>query len=150
MNEAKSKAIYILPKLIVFALAFYNFISLWFASNVFTGIACAACPWYFDWSYINEPSVLLLAASFLLLNKFRSYLASFGLSGFILVKGLYLINKSGWTEWIDFLQKQWETRIDLETEILKIWEIQIVLALIIFSSAVFYIILQVNRNRSMQ
>lgn len=128
------------PKVIVFALALYNFISLWFAYIRVAGYGALAPPWYADWSFTNEPSILLLAASFLFINKFWTYLSSAVLSGFVIIKGAYLINKFGWIEWTEFLSKQWQTRNELETEILKTWEIQLVLAVIIFSTAIFYLI----------
>ena len=126
-------------KVIVFALALYNFISLWFAYIRIADYGALAPPWYADWSYTNEPSILLLAASFLFINKFWSYLSSVVLSGFVIAKAAYLVNNFGLIEWFQSLFKQWEFRHEYELDILKMWEIQLVLAVIVFSTAIFYL-----------
>jgi hypothetical protein len=116
---------------------------------VFSGIACIACPWYFDWGYNNDPSILLVAATFLMLNKFWSNLISSVLSGFVITKGIYLINNFGWIQWLESLFRQWDSRKELELDILKIWEIQFILAIIVFSFLIFFLVRDIfNENIS--
>lgn len=128
-----------LPRLAIFGLALCNFVSLWRNSNEFIGIACVVCSWYFDWSYTNDPSLLLLAASFLLIGKWWSNLVSSALSVYILKKATYLINSFGWSEWLESLVRQWKITQEYETGILEIFEIQLILALIIWGLSAFYL-----------
>ena len=87
--KEKAKAILpalLTPKLIVLGLALCNFILIWMAAQNQVGI-CYLCPWYYPWSFTNEPTRLLLAACGLCLSMKWSYLAAIGLSGFTLFEG---------------------------------------------------------------
>lgn len=141
-QRIKSTLVYIFqPKLIIFCLALYNFISLWTASNFdFRGIACVACPWYYEWSYLNEPSLLFLSAVFLLFSKWWSNIISFLLSSFVLIKHISLITRfGGWFEWLESVSRRWQSVQEYEIEILKEWEIQLILAVIVFGFSIFYL-----------
>ena len=80
------------PKTIVLGLAFCNFIVIWMAARRWesSGLICYLCPWYYPWSFTNEPTRLLLAACGLCLSMKWSYLAAIGLSGFTLSEGASL------------------------------------------------------------
>lgn len=127
------------PRLIIFCIALYNFVTLWRASNAFSGIACVVCPWYYEWSFINEPSILLLASAFLLFEKWWGNLVSTILSGYVFIKGVYLITVFGWSKWIEYLPAHLKFVREYELDVLKEWEIQLIFALIVFSFAAFYL-----------
>lgn len=48
------------------------------------GITCTACPWYFPWYWVNEPSQLLIAAIFLRLSRFFGSVIALLITGHLL------------------------------------------------------------------
>ena len=144
-QKIKSLIIYS-PKIILFCFALYNFASLWFEAS--RGPSGLVSPWYKDWSYYNEPSLLLYAAIFLLFKNRFSNLISSVLSGSVIAYGVYLISRfSGWLEWFKWLPKHWKFIRELEFDILKEWEIQLILATFIFGFSIFYFIREKSRGR---
>jgi len=77
------------PKSIVLGLTLCNFTVIWIGARSWgeSGLICYLCPWYYPWSFTNEPTRLLLAACGLCLSMKWSYLAAIGLSGFTLFEG---------------------------------------------------------------
>lgn len=53
---------------ILLGFAIFNFSAAW-VMNSRIHFTCAACPWYHPWSYLNEPTILLVAALFLRANR---------------------------------------------------------------------------------
>ena len=84
------------PKTLILGVAVYNCIVVWMASGS-PGI-CWYCPWYWRWSFTNEPSRLIVAACCLRLGMRWGSLAAIGLSGFTLLQGisLYASVEGGW------------------------------------------------------
>ena len=77
------------PKTIILGLALYDFIVVWMEVRKWGGgLMCYLCPWFYPWSFTNEPTRLLVAACGLCLSMRWSYLAAIGLSGFILFQGI--------------------------------------------------------------
>ena len=56
------------PKSILLGFAIFNFSTAWVMDSRIH-FTCAACPWYHPWSYLNEPTILLVAALFLRANR---------------------------------------------------------------------------------
>lgn len=136
------------PKIIIFCFALYNFASIWFSVKLSEGIACIACPWYKPLTFYNEPSLLFYAAIFLLLNRRQSNLLAVGLSGFVFGKGIYLISRFGWLNWLKWLPQQWEYIRRDDLDVLKEWEAQIVFALIVFGFSIYYFIQEKSCKKS--
>lgn len=136
----RQNTIYLILDVILFCIALANFISLWINSNVFVGAACVAYPWYYEWSYLNEPTIILVASYFLLYNIRARYFVSITLCTFILTKGIYLITKYGWIGWMKYLAKFFKSSQEFEIDILRMWEVQLLLAAIIMSFSVIALI----------
>ena len=122
------------PKSIVFGLAWFNFILLWVEGVLMRVGACLVCPWFIPWSYTNEPSLLLAAASFLWISKRWSYVISGVLSGYVIGRLVYIFTFGDMTP-LERLRGLLNYRGHILTE----WTNQPVLAMIIFSFAVFYL-----------
>lgn len=71
---------------LVFGLAVFNFVLLWTLDQRTGGIGALVDPWYHPWSYLNEPSRLLVAASFLAMGKTWSELAAVSLSAYMVIR----------------------------------------------------------------
>lgn len=107
-------------------------------------------PWFQPWSYFNEPSLLLLAATFLLLSKWWSNAISLSLSGYVLANGTLLINKTGWSQWLVDLDNDWQYLRETQGDILKEWEVQLILALIILSATISYSMRDIINKKDIQ
>jgi len=57
------------PRSIILGFALFNFILVWLWARQERGFACVVCPWYHQWSYLNEPTILLVAALFLRMKR---------------------------------------------------------------------------------
>ena len=68
---------------ILLSFAIFNFIITWMmdAEIHFT---CAACPWFHPWSYLNEPTILLVSALFLRANRWWGNTIALLLSGYLI------------------------------------------------------------------
>ncbi len=146
----KSIIIHTLPKLIILGLALLNFIHIWSYQRVQTGTKisfCVYCPWYDTWSFTNEPSILFLAAFLLLLSRRWSYLIAVAFSGYVVVVGLFYLLRA----LINFgLFELWSGIQRSEPNIFLVSEIQLVLAGLIFSYTVFYLVLDSLHRKSLQ
>ena len=146
----KFMIVHTLPKLIILGLALLNFIHIWFHQRVQTGSKisfCVYCPWYDTWSFTNEPSILFLAAFLLLLGRRCSYLISIAFSGYVALIGLFYLLRAI----INFgLLELWSGVQQSEPNIFLVSEIQIVLAGLIFSYTIFYLVLDSLHIKSLQ
>jgi hypothetical protein len=77
-------------RFITFGLAVFNFVLVWTLDAQMRGIAAMVDPWYHPWSYFNEPTRLLLAASLLLVDRIWGYLGAIGISGYLFIRFVYL------------------------------------------------------------
>ncbi len=99
------------------------------------------CPWYYRTANFSHVIIILLSASFLLINKWWSYAAAIAFSGYIVVYGLNLFINRQTT-----LLEQWKFAQEYEPNVLLLWEAQFVLAVIIFSLTIFYLIRAIPRK----
>jgi len=119
---------------IVFGLALFNFMVIWTIVQRMGGIAALVDPWFRPWSYWNEPSRLLLAASFLLVGRSWSYLAATGLSGYVVLKFAYLI--ASWNgPWLN----EWTYLRKYDLYFVYAYESQILLAALVLIVALYYL-----------
>ena len=110
-----------------------------FGSNSHT--FCYICPWYWDWSLTNLPSLSLLAAACLLISRWKGYLAACLISGYQVIDGIIFISNasgfwSGLSERLDIIAK-------LDNEFTYFWnllDVQYLFALIIFIVASVYLV----------
>lgn len=127
-----------LPKLIIFGLALFNFIFIWSHRSpieIGTGISFVEYPAWYDTTGFFKPVVLLIAAFLLAFNKRWSYLFSILSSGFIVVY---------WSVWLIFrkmtLLEEYNFIQELKLNIFLQEEIQFFLAIIVFSYGLFYLL----------
>jgi hypothetical protein len=135
------------PKTVIFALAVANcvFISSHQKTQQGSTISfCAFCPWYENWSFTNEPSLILLAAFFLLLSKRWSSLFAAALSGYVVIYISFFLIRSifhfGLFELLAAIPKS-------EQNFFLIWELQIVWAAIVVTAAFYYLARKERRRR---
>jgi hypothetical protein len=133
------------PKSIVFGFVLFNFILIWIQARSLAtgGIACVLCPWYHPWSYTNEPTRLLIAASLLWLSRTWSYAVAFALGGYIFAYAVYLFDVSGVT-----LLQEWRSLQTFHPYIVGSWDSQYILGLIVSSLAAFYLVLELLRKNA--
>lgn len=134
------------PRSIIFGLALFNFILIWVEARELatSGIACVVCPWYHPWSYDNEPTRLLIAASSLLLKRTWSNLVAFAVGGYMISYYIYLFEMSGVT-----LLQEWRYMQKYEPYIVGSFDSQYILALIVSILAGFYLMRDgLRRSRS--
>src|ERR1700752_270590 len=68
---------------IIFSVAVFNFILVWYECSRASGGGVVA-PWYFPWSYFNEPTLLLIAAICLRIDRAWADYGSSIISGYLL------------------------------------------------------------------
>ncbi len=124
-------------KPLILAYALFNFILIWIEARnlALSGIACVICPWYDPWSYINEPTRLLVAACSLQLSRGWSYAVTIALTGHMIAHFGYQIAISGVT-W----QQEWAYLQKYEPYIVGSADSQYIFAFVIFCSAIFYLV----------
>ena len=129
------------PKSILFGVAVFNFMLLWFQTHT---MRCAgvACPWYYPWSYFNEPTILLVAAFFLFLGRIWSYALSSCLSGYLVGQliSLYVVHDLSPLAML----------LDPDARIIYEWQTQYILASAILLLTAFYLVRAVMSNLSSQ
>lgn len=124
---------------VIFGLAVSNFALVWTLDQRMGGIAALVDPWYHPWSYFNEPSRLLVAASLLVMGRAWSNLAAVTLSAYMVMRFIYLFamwNRS----W------QWSFLSKYDPHFVSSYESQYLLALVILCVGVFYLYDQRNSN----
>jgi hypothetical protein len=145
-QRTKSILIY-LPKVIIFGLAFLNFLYIQshIPNKIGLGISfCYSCPWYETSDFIYVP-VILAASIFLLISKPVSYFIAVALSGYIVVIAtIHLIFRSM------SLFERWELIQKYELNFLLTIETQWLLAGIVFIYTIFYLIRDVFYRNAFQ
>src|SRR5258705_8024715 len=128
-------------KAMVSGFAVFNFALVWMLDQSMRGIAALVDPWYHPWTYFNEPTRLLVAASLLLIGRDWSYLAAIGLCGYMVVRFGYLfaIWDGTWLEEWAFLRK-------CDPYFVDSYESQIVIGFIILLVGMFYLTRKVLRR----
>lgn len=151
--KVKAILIYMLqPRLIILLVALFNF--MWFFSySSFvhhlgsTKISfCAVCPWYWDWSLTNLPTLSLFATISMFIARWKGYLIACIVSGYQIIEGInWLSNSFGF---LGNIQQRRE--VILDSDLINFWDLldaQYLLALIIFGMALIYLIINVNKAR---
>ncbi|MBA2735306.1 MAG: hypothetical protein H0U50_00820 [Pyrinomonadaceae bacterium] len=143
MNQRIKSTLFHLPKIIIFGLALLNFLYIQSHIPIRTDTKisfCVVCPWY-ETSDFKDVLIILAASVFLLISKRWSYFIAGMLSGFVLFVGLFYIIRAvanfGLFELLQFILKQ--EKIFLE------WEVQVVLAGLVFCFTIFYLLQGVFR-----
>jgi len=124
---------------VIFGLAVSNFALVWTLDQRMGGIAALVDPWYHPWSYLNEPSRLLVAASLLAMGRAWSDLAAVGLSAYMVIRFIYLFAMSSGS-W------QWSLMSRYEPSLIGSHESQYLLASVILCVGVFYLIAGIMRR----
>ena len=75
---------------ILLAFGIFNFTITWMmdAEIYFT---CAACPWYHPWSYLNEPTILLVSSLFLRARRWQGNTIALLLSGYLISYFIHIL-----------------------------------------------------------
>src|SRR5690606_12195010 len=90
------------PKVFIFLVVVFNY--GWYLSGSGSAnrllhdsiVFCLVCPWYWDWSFTNPPSLLLIAAICLLYGRWQGYLAAVLTSVYVVFEGIaWVSNQSG-------------------------------------------------------
>ena len=125
---------------VIFGLAVSNFALVWTIDQRMGGIAALVDPWYHPWSYFNEPSRLLVAASLLAMGRTWSDLAAVSLSADMVIRFVYLF--AMWNgSW------QWSFLSKYEPFFVGSYESQYLLALVILCVGVFYLMVGTLSSR---
>lgn len=158
-QSLKNSTFHILePRIILFFVALFNFV--WFFSQSrtvkefgSTAISfCAACAWHWNWSLSNPPSLSLFATSLFLFGRWQGYLVASIISGYQIIEGIIWVSRiSGF---FNGLQQRYEIiyeRIFSDDPIYdSVWtflDVQYLFAVIIFFTAIIYLILQIIKSR---
>lgn len=141
MKRKTDSILFYLPKVIVFGLALLNlfYVSSYLPDNS-TGFSfCVVCPWY-ETSDFNYVTTILTASVFLLVNRRWSYLIAGALSGYIVgIAVFYLTFNMGLSERFWGIQRY-------EPSIFIAFEMQWILATIVFAITGFYLIQNIFRK----
>ncbi|MDQ6653076.1 MAG: hypothetical protein M3Y84_10065 [Acidobacteriota bacterium] len=148
MNQRLKAILFLLVDLrsIILAFAVFNFILIWTWDRNIGGIACVACPWYHSWSYSNEPTILLVAALFLRVNRWWGNTTAFVLAGYLIGLFFYLLSRI--EDPVAGLRGDWRLiRMDYPY-IVGSWDSQYLFALIILCCSGFYIARSILRRNA--
>jgi len=121
-------------KALIFGFAVFNFALVWTLDHSMRGIGALVDPWYHPWTYLNEPSRLLIAASLLLIGRAWSDLAAIGLSGYMVVRFGYLF-----AIWDGTWSQEWAFLRQYEPYFVGSYESQIVIGFIVLIVGMFYL-----------
>lgn len=138
------------PTAFLFLVALFNFV--WYFSGSFFVYSllhdnitfCLYCPWYWDWSFTNPPSLLLIAAVCLLYGRWQGYLAAVLASVYIVFEGIaWVSNQSGFFSGI-------AERIDIVYQHPDLlWEIrewQYLFGSVVLAVSIIYLISEIRRR----
>jgi hypothetical protein len=107
-----------------------------------------ACPWYHDWSYVNEPTILLVAALFLRMNRWWGNTIAFVLAVYLVGLFVYLLSRI--QDPLAGLRGDWRLiRMDYPY-VVGSWDSQYLFALIILCCSVFYLARAILRRNSLR
>ena len=132
---------------IILVIAVFNFILIWMWDRNIGGTACVVCPWFHPWTYSNEPTVLLVAAVFLRVNRWWGNTISFALAGYLVGSFLYLLLRM--EDPVAGLRGDWRLiRMDYPYFVGS-WDSQYLLALIILCCSNFYLARAILRRHAL-
>lgn len=145
-RKIKIALIYIFqPRMIIFWVALFNFIWFFFQSRIVVEFGsnsfsfCVVCPWYWDWSFTNLPTLSLLATAFMNFARWKGCLIACSISFYQIVNGIiWVSNTSGFSSGI---QQRFQFIKENESAF-SFWDlpdVQYLLALLIFITALTYL-----------
>jgi hypothetical protein len=127
----------------ILAFAIFNFVVVWRNANGCHGVVN---PWDCSWSYTNEPTILLVAALLLRLNRWLGNLVSLALTGYLLGYFLQLL-AACYQPW-ECLRNDWKVIRGNYPYIVGSWDSQYFFALIIFCCSGFFLTRGILRWRA--
>ena len=130
----------------ILAFAVFNFILIWRWDADIT-FACFMCAWYHPWSYLNEPSILLVAALFLRANRWWGNLVAFILNSYLIGYFAYLLSH---TNAVAALRADWRIIRMLYPYIVGSWDSQYLFALIVLCCSTFYLTRDILRRNAIR
>jgi hypothetical protein len=136
------------PRSIILGFALFNFILVWLWARhlALSGIACVMCPWYDEWSYLNEPSILLAAALFLRLNRWWGNIVALILSSYLIGYFVYLLSRM--SDPLEGLRNDWRIIRSDYPYFVGSWDSQYLFALIILCCSIFYLARTILRRNA--
>jgi len=148
MNSRLKTALFFVvdPRSLILAFAVFNFVHIWRLESTTSGGGVVS-PWYFPWSYLNEPTLLLVGAVFLRMNLIWANCVSCILSSYLL----------GYFVWL-FVSYPAGLRVAFHYEWLSLkrqpfiasWDSQYLLAFIILSCSVIYLARAILRLKALR
>src|SRR5436309_10755973 len=132
---------------IILVIAVFNFILIWMWDRNIGGTACVVCPWFHPWTYSNEPTVLLVAAVFLRVNRWWGNTISFALAGYLVGSFLYLLLQM--EDPVAGLRGDWRLIRMAYPYIVGSWDSQYLVALIILCCSVSYLTRAILRRHTL-
>jgi hypothetical protein len=145
MKILQNKFVRSLPKVILFAIAFYNF--AWVYQENLSGCMGVACAWFLENDMNDIPTYLLLASAFLLIPRLSSYALAATFSGFHSIKWLVFIANFVYKGEQTFLE--YLNRIQIyDNNPLTAFESQVILATAIFSLSIYCLLKEITAKRS--
>lgn len=121
----------------IVAFAVFNFLLVWRDAHQVTGVGVVN-PWFYPWSYTNEPTTLLVAALFLRANRWWGNVTSLVLSGYLIGYFLHLLTVI-YDPW-EGLRNDWKIIRRNYPYVVGSWDSQYMFALAIFSVSAFFLI----------
>ena len=148
MNQKMKSVIVFTPKVIILILSFLNYLYIRAQIPSSTSGAAPSFGQYDVW-YLTprfyDVLIILAAAIFLLISKHWSYLIGVLLSAYIVSSGLWFFFNRNMT-----MLEVWRFIGENELNIFLQWEVQFILALIIFCATIFYLIREIIDRNSMK
>ena len=152
--KVRSVMIYILqPRAILFFIALFNFIWFFSQSSIVYHFGsnkisfCYICSWYWQWSLTNLPSLSLIAIISMFFARWKGYLAACIISGYQIIDGINWLSRG--SGFLGGLSQRLE--VISESDSTNIWElldVQYFLAVIVFITALVYLLNEFFRSRT--
>ena len=135
------------PRSIVLAFAIFNFVLVWTWDRQITS-ACVVCPWYHPWSYANEPSILLVAALFLRVNRWWGNTTAVVLAGYLIGSFIYLLSRV--ENPVAGLRGDWRLIRMEYPYVVGSWDSQYLFALVVLCCSIFYLTRSILRRNALR
>jgi len=146
-RRIKATVLYLIDaRSIILAFALFNFILVWTWDREIT-FACVVCPWYHPWTYLNEPSFLLVAARFLRMNRWWGTTTALVLAGYLIGSFIYALTRT--EDPIAGLRGDWRLIRMHYPYIVGSWDSQYLFAFIILCCSIFYLTRSILRRNAL-
>jgi hypothetical protein len=147
MKISQNKFVLSLPKVILFVIAFYNFVWTYLETlDPMAGRGIAAA-WYSTKDFPLAQFLLVIAIYLLFIKNRWSYLLSVIISGYFSISWISLIIKWVWTTNYSSSERFNIITSGYNENPLTIWESQVALATVIFTLSIFHLIKQINTKQ---